>query len=353
MTYTIDPASFGGMFALPARLVDELLPMASGSFLKVIVYVYRHADAAISPAEIAGGTGVPEAEVSDALLYWTEKGLLLDGTAAAPVPASAEESAPADQTPEPPPKEIVRVKPQKPTYAMICRRMKESAAVRELFAEAQVKLGRTIGTADQASLLLLHDYYGLPVEIILTLCEYARSHGKGNNVSYIYSVGVDWSRREIDTLELADAEFRKLEGLNVRWTEFRKRTGLKNPRPTAPQQKYFDVWTGDWQFSDDMLSLAFDEMSKNADGVSFAYMNRILAEWRRAGIDTPEAAAEREKRFREEKDAAAARRAEKTSPYGARSKKADPDEPPASYDIEKAMEEMMTARPKVKKKERR
>ena len=351
MAYQINPASFGGMFALPAALVDELLAMASGSFLKVILYIYRHADDVRSPAEIASGTGVPEAEVADALVYWTERGLLLDETAAAPQPAAPAEPAPEPE-PAPQPKETVRVKPQKPTYAMICQRMKESAAVRELFAEAQLKLGRTIGTADQASLLLLHDYYGLPVEIILTLCEYARSHGKSNNVSYVYTVGVDWSRREIDTLELADAEFRKLEGLNVRWAEFRKQTGLKNPRPTAPQQKYFDVWTGDWQFSTEMLVLAFDEMSKNADGVSFAYMNRILAEWRKAGIDTPEAAAAREQRFREEKDAAAAKRAPKSA-YGVRNKQAAPDEPPASYDIEKAMEEMMTARPKVKKKERR
>lgn len=351
MTYQINPASFGGMFALPARLTDELLSMASGGFLKVILFIYRHADAPLSPAEIAEGTGVAEAEVADALLYWTEKGLLLD---AAPAPAApAQTQAPAAQEPQiPPEKEVLRVKPQKPTYAMICQRIKESAAVRELFAEAQEKLGRTIGTADQASLLLLHDYYGLPVEIILTLCEYAHSHGKANNVSYIYSVGVDWSRREIDTLELADAEFRKLEGLNVRWTEFRRRTGIKNARPTAPQQKYFDVWTGDWQFSDDMLSLAFDEMSKNADGVSFAYMNRILAEWRRAGIETPEAAAERERRFREEKDAAAARRAQKKSPYGMRAQPQS-NSRPASYDIQKAMEEMKTTVPELKKKEKR
>ena len=352
MAYTINPASFGGMFALPARLVDELLAMASGSFLKVILYCYRHADGELSPAEIAAGTGVPEAEAADALVYWAERELLLDK--AVPPPAPASEAEPAAEPEEAPArKEVLRVKPQKPTYDMICRRMKESEAVRELFAEAQVKLGRTIGTADQASLLLLHDYYGLPVEIILTLCEYARSHGKGNNVSYIYTVGVDWSRREIDTLELADAEFRKLEGLNVRWTEFRRQTGLKNPRPTAPQQKYFDVWTGDWQFSTEMLVLAFEEMSKNADGVSFAYMNRILAEWRRAGIDTPEAAAEREKRFREEKDAAAAKRAQKNSPYGARGKRTQQEDTPASYDIDKAMEEMMTTIPKVKKREKR
>lgn len=352
MDYILNPAAFGGMFALPVSLADTFLPLASGGFLKVILYLYRHADSVPEPAEIAAGTGVSDEEVEDALLYWEERGLLRRKDAPS-LPAAAEApAAPAEPAQEPPAaKEVVRVKPQKPTYAMICRRMEESEAVRELFTEAQLKLGRTIGTADQASLLLLHDYYGLPVEIILTLCEYARSHGKANNVSYIYTVGVDWSRREIDTLELADAEFRKLENINARWETFRRQTGIRNVRPTVPQQKYFDVWTGDWQFSDDMLALAFDEMSKNADGVSFAYMNRILAEWHRSGITTPRGAAEREQRFREEKDAAAAKKA-KPSPYGARAQ-LEPESRPASYDIDKAMEDMKTAVPKLKKKEKR
>ena len=44
-----------------------------------------------------------------------------------------------------------------------------------------MKLGRTIGTGDQSSLILLHDYYGLPIEVILCICEYAGTKGKSAN----------------------------------------------------------------------------------------------------------------------------------------------------------------------------
>ena len=103
--------------------------------------------------------------------------------------------------------------------------------------------------------------------------------------------------------------------------------------------------------SEDMLALAYEEMTKNTDSVSFPYMNRILAEWQRAGIRTPEAAAEREKKFTEEKEKKAAQRA-KASPYAVRTAGEQPAQP-ASYDIDKAIDKMKTTVPTLKKKEKR
>ena len=348
-TYQVNPASYRGVFVLPAEVADDYLKKTSAPLLKVLLFAYRNADRPVDAQAAADGTGLSADEAADALSYWAQRGLLTDGipAQAAPQPAAA---AAAEQPAEEK-KQIVSVRPQKPTYDVICKRIQESAAVRELFSEAQLKLGRTIGTGDQGSLLLLHDYYGLPVEIILTICEYARTHGKANNISYIYTVGVDWSRREIDTLELADAEFKKLESLNGVWSAFRAATGIRQTRPTAPQQKYFSVWTDEWRFPVEMLALAYEQMSKNTDTVSFPYMNKILAEWQRAGIRTPEAAAEREKRFTEEKEKKAAERA-KPSPYAVRTAAEKPAQP-ASYDIEKAIDKMKTTVPTLKKKEKR
>lgn len=354
--FRVNPAAYEGVIVLPAQVGALYLKKTSAPLLKVLICLYAEPGVPADAAAVAEKTGLSPEEAEDALLYWTGKGLLLDensvvSAARTDPPADGQADAPAADTPEKRKKQTADLKPTKPTYAVICKRTEESEAVRELFREAQLKLGRTIGLADQGSLLLLHDYYGLPVEIILTLCEYARTHGKANNLNYIYTVGVDWSRREIDTLELADAEFKRIEAADGVWSALRRQTGLKNARPTVPQQKYLTVWTEQWGFSLDMLTLAYEEMSRNTDGVSFPYMNKILEKWKQKNVTTPEEAAALEKSFREEKDKKSAEKA-KPSPYGTR-QKPEQAAAPASYDIEKAAEQMKTAVPKLKKREKR
>lgn len=356
--YKVDPSSYGGIFVLPADIADKHLKMTSGDFLKVIIYACRHADTLISAEDASKGTGLSLADASDALEYWCSAGLLKN----ADLPEKEPEKA-ADEKPEKasvnavteretPPKTVVKVKPGKLSYQQICARIEESSIVRELFREAQEKLGRTIGTADQSALLNLHDFYGLPIEVILAICEYANSHGKSNNISYIFSVGADWSTREIDTIEAADEEFRRLEQLNALWPELCKRTGIKTTRPTSAQQKFLNVWSDEWKFSVDMMAAAFEEMSRHTDSTSFPYMNKILSGWHSAGIKTPEEAAEQQKKFELEKEQKALKKASKTSPYGVRGTNTATDRP-ASYDIEKATEYMNTTVPQHKKKEKR
>ena len=72
------------------------------------------------------------------------------------------------------------------------------------------------------------------------------------------------------------AEFKKIENTNAVWQALQAAAGVKNRRPTLPQQKYLTVWTQEWHFSVEMIALAFEEMSKHTDAVSFPYVNKIL-----------------------------------------------------------------------------
>ena len=348
--YTVNPESYGSVFVLPKNAA-ALLKLASGAFVKALVFAFSRAGEPLTPEAVAEGAGLSADDAADALLFWTQKGFLKDLSAAEAAPAApAEAAAPAPEAPAQ--KAAIDVRPSKPSYEMICKRMDEDENVRALFGEAQMKLGRTIGTADQASLLLLYDYYGLPIEVILAICEYARLNKKGRNMGYIYTMGMDWSRRGIDSLEAADEEFKRLGSVNENWSLFARAVGLKAEYPTAAQQKYLSTWMDDWRFSPEMLALAYEETLKNAGKASFPYMHKILAAWRAAGVDTPEKAAAREKQFREESlDRAAKKRpAAPAKPAG---KGAPAYEGPASYDIDRAEQRMNTTVPKLKKKEKR
>ncbi len=404
--YYISPNSFAGVFAVPSALADTALKTVSGSFLKVILCIFRRCYEPITPEEISKHTGVPVGEVGDALIYWTQKGLLSEKAPVEEVSNAVSNGLPdenptgdtdgnqnrsaaddisfteenAENIPEKTGGASVSVntgvsadgsegtaakadtKPRKTTampgrlsYEIICKRINESENVRTLFSQAQTRLGRTIGTGDQSSLLLLHDYFGLPVEVILALCEYASVSGKGGNMNYIYTLGVDWSKREIDTLEEADEEFKRIQAIDKNWAPFCKITGIKKKKPTAKQSEFLSVWIDRFHFTMEMLSCAYDEMSKHTDEMSFPYMNKILTQWYNAGVDTPEKVRLHEEEFTENMVKAAAERAKKKkdaakTPGGNNSASSGT---PASYDIEKAQQKAKASVPTLKKKEKR
>ena len=384
--FFISPSSFSGVFAVPASVADGALKTTSGNFLKVILFVFRHCAEEIDPENIAKNTGVPVGEVNDALYFWTGKGLLTEGEPQPAVFASkrgGEDSSPdkinssekrndtdhaepsesvayhgestdSQKKEEQPEKAVINVRPKTLTYDVICKRVNESAEVRTLFSEAQLRLGRVIGSGDQSSLLLLHDYYGLPVEVILALCEYARTSGKSGNMNYIYTIGVDWSKREIDTLEEADDEFKRLQALDKNWAPFCEITGIKKKKPTQKQSEFLSTWISRYKFTMEMLSCAYEEMSRHTQEMSFPYMNKILTEWYNAGVDTPEKAKEREIKFTEEKaQKKALMEAKKKTAYGTITVQHENGQKPASYDIEKAQQKAKSAVPTLRKKEKR
>lgn len=365
--YKINPTKFAGVLVLPAEIAEKHLILSSASQLKVIIYAFSKASCIFDAEEISKGTGIAVEEVKDALSYWKDMGFILyeneDAVfvtsneekavtpAASPSSASVISPSSALSTPAATEKKgsLPNNNPARLNYNEICTRIGESEEIRILLNEAQLKLGRTIGTGDQSSLILLHDYFGLPIEVILCICEYAGTKGKSANMNYIYKIGVDWSSREIDSLEAADEELKSIEKANSLWSAFCQKAGMMNIKPTSSQEKYIAQWVHEWNFSLDMLCCAYEETLTNTAKFSISYMHKVLAAWHKKGIDTPEKAADEKSRFIREKEQTALERA-----AGKKNKEPElvPD-PTASYDIRRAEERARTTVPKLKKRERR
>ncbi len=354
--YKVNPEAFNGVFVIPKRLTDEFLILSSEKQLKVLLYLYSHAYETVSEDEVSSATGIKKEELPDIFSYWEDLGMLIKSDALSFVEKS--ENINTDKNisiseEEEPKKEKIKVKPSAPTHEMIRKRIVESENIRILFSEAQQCLGKTIGMGDQASLLLLHDYYGLPIEIILAICEFARSHNKSHNMNYIYKMGVDWSDREIDTIERADAEFKKIEAVNGAWNEFCTVTGMKKSKPTSAQSKYLAIWIDEWKFTMNILSLAFEEMSKyKGSDISFQYMHKILSAWHTKNVQTPEDVQKLKDDFADMQEK---KYASKNTKNPVRETKAKPNQSDkkASYDIEAAMHKAKTTVPVFKKREKR
>lgn len=300
MAYHISPEAWQHMFPIPADIVDNHIRLAGALQLKVLLVLFRYSAEGADAEKIAQILKTDPADVRDAMHYWAENGILLEDGAAAenkavPMPKASEQAkAAVHQEVKPEPKaspskvNIFAPLPEiKPDLEQIASRCDECPELRYLYSEAQSKLGRTIGYDGQASLLMLHDNCGLPVEVILMLIGYCVSIDK-RNMNYILKVGKGWAEKDIDTLEKAESEIERLTSQKNLWNRFKALTGITTPRPSSKQSEFLYKWSEEWGFSCDMIYLAYEEMIDHTPKQSFPYMDRILENWKESGITTPQ-----------------------------------------------------------------
>ncbi len=286
MSYNIDQSVWSNMFALPTQIPDKYIKMANETQIKAILWIFRHSGEEINAAEIAKHIGKSSAAVEESLCYWASVGVLKSDN----IPLAQDAVSAVSSSPQ---KVLQPIPETKPSYEQIKTRCKESPELELLFNDVQKRLGRTIGYEGEYTILMMHDSYGLPLEVILMLVDYCVSMGK-SSYAYMKKVAQNWGEREIDSIEKADALISKLNTCQSTWTKFCSMTGIQNPKPTSSQAALLLKWVGEYKFSAEMIYLAYEEMSDNCSRTSFKYMDEILKNWFLKGIKNPEDA-EREK----------------------------------------------------------
>ena len=355
--YKVNLNSYSSVFALPTDIADRHLRMAGKAQLKVLLWLYRNPAANADISVISRDTGIPADEIDDAMLYWIEAGLVSkDGEAvtSAPVqPASEAVRAQAvsetvevkaeEKTPEAKEKRSEKPPVVKPSIKDIAMRISESEEVRTMFSEAQSLFGRTLGYDAQSSLLILYDHYGLPAEVIIMICSYAKTVGKQGSVAYIMKMGVSWSEKGIDSFEKASEKIARLENSDRLWTEFKTATGVDNPKPTSKQSEFLEIWVNDYGFGIEMIHYAYEKAVEKKGSINFSYMNGILRSWHESGHKTVADVEEAEKLYAEGT-------AKKSSTEKPAAKDFDPSSRNPSYNIALALKRSRELDPTKTKK---
>ncbi len=285
MSYIFNSAVLGSMFAVPSQVVDNYIKLASASQLKTLLWICRHLSDPIDPSAISAAIGYSEADVEDALTVIAGWGILIsDNQPAVPAPAPVEKAKPQETEVS---KQLEEIAASKPTGEQISARCKENPEIINMFSDIEKMLGKTLGYDSRSILLMMHDHYGLPIEVIYMLVDYCKSVGK-SGFSYISKVGKSWGEMEIDTIEKADEQIKILNSCNKLWSEFAEMAGIQNPRPSSSQSAYLRTWSVELKFNVEMIYLAYEEMLNHTSRISFPYMNKILMNWKSKGIKTPE-----------------------------------------------------------------
>ena len=289
MSYSVNPTVFKSIFAVPADIVDKHIRLATGDQLKVLLWILRNDTDNPDIEKMCKALKINSSDAADYLQYWVLTGVLSENgetvvSEPAPVKVKEEEKNVIENKTEIP---QITITHSKPSSKEILERIEESPEIGHLFNEAQQMLGKTIGYDGQCTLLLLHDHYGLPTEVLFMMIDYCVSVGK-TNYAYLEAVGKDWGTREIDTLEKAAEQISVLKTANNVWKEFAQYAGITNPRPTVKQTEFLRRWSSEWKFSIPMILLAYEEMANHTSKLSMPYIDKILMNWHKNGIKTPD-----------------------------------------------------------------
>lgn len=301
MSIKLNLGAWSSVFAVPSKIVDEGLKFSDGVKLKVLLFVLRNSGSELSDNDISRATGVNVTDIPEALDYWVSMGILQKNDCEySPVSnQAAENNSVAENRPtdnskseintdsedkkeneaKPESRHFAVTKPQKPDYVFTSQRLAVDEELKILVGEAQSALGKILSNSDIATLLMLKDTCGLPLDVIIMLIQYCISMDKGN-MRTVEKIGIGWADEGIYTLEAADEKIRRVKQMNKNFSIVSSAFGLNSlGSPTKKQLEYSEKWVGDWKFSPEMLREAYERCVDSKGTMKFGYIDGILKRW--------------------------------------------------------------------------
>lgn len=297
MSINIDLGAWNSIFAVPSKVVDEGLKFSDGVKLKVLLFVLRNAGRSVDDTEISKATGVNVTDIPEALDYWVSMGVFnrIENTFT-PV-KNNEEFVPTPQIPaqteqspkenaEEPQKHFTATRPQKPDFVFTAQRLAVDEELKMLVEETQTTLGKVLSNSDIATLLMLKDTCGLPLDVIFMLIHYCASIDKGN-IRTIENIGIQWANDGVYSLEAADNKIKQIQKTTANFSIVSKAFGLRNVgSPTKKQLEYGDKWVSEWKFSPEMLREAYERCVDTKGTMNLRYIDGILKRWNASNLHT-------------------------------------------------------------------
>lgn len=270
MSYMVNPSAFSAVFTLPCEVADKYLKLATHNQLKVLLHIMRNLSSGIDANMCADALSLPLSEVEDALIFWTQNGILKDDTASAPEKVA---------TP-------TVITTQMPSRSDIIRRGMEDSRLAFLLREAQLKFGRNLKQNESALLLSLYDDHGMDVSVILVLLQYAVSEGKCN-ISFIKSTASRWISDGVETVVQAEEKISNAASQKLCWRIVERVFGIEKRNPSERELELCELWINKWNMNEEMLKLAYDACVNAKTKLSIPYIAKILESWQKMGCKTP------------------------------------------------------------------
>ncbi len=318
MSFNLNLGCWSSVFAVPTRIVDNDIKLASSYHLKVLLYILRNSDHSMTYESIGSALDIHPGDVKDCINFWVDREVIsVNENMISPYPVQNREQVDFSQEPaelheQPEEKKISYpseeyqsedeeantgyqaaqvvksprplTRPSRPDIKHVARMLSTDGELSALMEEAQMILGKTLSSGDAATLLMLRDTYGVPAEVLIMIIQYCASVDKGN-MHAVEKEAINWSDEGILTMEQADEKIKDLTERRDAWNRVSRVFGFKNVgSPTKKQLEFAARWISEWKFTDDMLREAYERCVDAKGMYEINYINGILSNWHKNKI---------------------------------------------------------------------
>lgn len=308
MPYSINLGEWNDVFVVPRSVVNKHLKLAKEDYIKVLLLLLSSAPNILNEKEISEKCNVSEHNVSDALLYWENCGVIKNiGDSFIPSKQDNEIKPDIKETEiiktEAKPEKIhsvsknVKIKTNEPirlTSFEISQKINSTEELKWVVSEAEKMFGRFLTQSETAVIVSMFDYANIAADIIVMIIDYCVSIDKGN-MRFVEKTAYSWIDKGIDTHSKVEEYITSLVTNRNNENLIKSLFGIWDRNLTTKQKEFITVWLEDWKFSIEMIKLAYEKCVDNTSKLNFSYINKILFNWFENKIKTPSQVEEHEK----------------------------------------------------------
>lgn len=142
-----------------------------------------------------------------------------------------------------------------------------------------------LSTQEIKTICILNTEYALSPEYITVLAAHIAAKGK-LTATRLRDEAKRLASKGIDTLESLEKYILDRENETADEWELRRIVGIYNRNLSDTERAYFKKWSGDFGYSVNIVSFAFDVTVLSTGKLSFQFMDKLLCSWHEAGCTT-------------------------------------------------------------------
>lgn len=292
------------IITLPKEQLLSKISTASESEIKILLYAASFVSNgnSFNETDIVNAFGLDLTEVIIALQFWRGAGVLkVEGQADSPViKTNNEQPASAQNTDRP----KVLQKNELPSYSgeEIHGLFGINPELEMLIDECNKIAGKLLNAYETNKIVAFYDYLKLSSEYIISVYDYCKTKRDKTTIHYLEKTIFNLIDEGVDTDEKLRAYFKKKEEYYNLEGKIKRLFGIERSL-SSKEKKLVEKWAVPPIFSNELLELAYDQTVAHTINPTIPYMDKILTDWKNAGIYTLDQAKEDLENFKKKKEA--------------------------------------------------